>query len=185
MEIFSCRILRSSAGETSVTLWSSMSTRPALGVSRPLSIRMRVDLPEPDRPMTTKVSPGLTSKVASMTAAVPSDLTSSRGAPSRRRRTASWDRRPNTLYTLSARNELTLTSQRFGWGPPRTARRPLTSAAPIGGHRKLGGWGAANNNATSYGAWRAPDPADAPVLCANMGRYQPGDLRLYLLHNRY
>ncbi|GAA4946097.1 hypothetical protein GCM10023238_10560 [Streptomyces heliomycini] len=30
------------------------------GSSRPFSIRSRVDLPEPDRPMTTKISPGST-----------------------------------------------------------------------------------------------------------------------------
>ena len=38
--------------------------------SSPFSIRISVDLPEPDRPMTTKISPSSTSKDASMTAAV-------------------------------------------------------------------------------------------------------------------
>ena len=40
-------------------------------------MRIRVDLPEPDRPMTTKISPGRTSNEASMTAGVPSFDTSS------------------------------------------------------------------------------------------------------------
>lgn len=73
------------------------TTWPDVGFHRPLSIRMSVDLPEPERPMTTKISPRRTSKDASMTAAVPSDLTSSRDAPCSRRRMASTGRRPKTL----------------------------------------------------------------------------------------
>ena len=34
---------------------------PALGSIRRISVRTRVDLPEPDRPMTTNTSPGWTS----------------------------------------------------------------------------------------------------------------------------
>src|SRR5690606_28297315 len=124
------------------------------GVSRPLSIRMRVDLPEPDRPMTTKVSPGCTSKEASMTAAVPMGLTSSRLAPARSRLTASWDRRPKTLYTFSARSALTLTSLRLGLVAMQAAPRPLTIAAPDGGHRKLG-W--MEERPTTMSSKRAPD----------------------------
>ncbi|GMA36790.1 hypothetical protein GCM10025876_29940 [Demequina litorisediminis] len=46
-------------------------------------MRMRVDLPEPDRPMTTKISPFLTSNEASMTAAV-APSSAAREKPSRR-----------------------------------------------------------------------------------------------------
>ena len=47
-----------------------MVTDPADGSTSPLSMRMSVDLPEPESPMTTKISPRLTSKDESMTAAV-------------------------------------------------------------------------------------------------------------------
>ncbi len=61
-------------------------------------MRSKVDLPDPDRPMTTKISPGSTVNEASITAAVvPSARSSSRSAPSRSRSTASPGRLPNTL----------------------------------------------------------------------------------------
>ena len=41
---------------------------PAVGSISRVSIRTSVDLPEPDRPITTKTSPGATSKETSLTA---------------------------------------------------------------------------------------------------------------------
>jgi hypothetical protein len=79
-----------------------MVTVPLVAGSNPLSMRMRVDLPEPDRPMTTKISPVRTEKLASMTAAVPMGVTSSRVAPCSSRVTTSAALRPNALYTCSA-----------------------------------------------------------------------------------
>lgn len=66
-------------------------------------MRIRVDLPEPDRPMTTKFSPGSTVKLASITAAVsPSSRSSARSRPLRRASTPREGRRPKTLYRPSA-----------------------------------------------------------------------------------
>ena len=65
-------------------------------------MRMIVDLPEPDRPMMTKISPRSTVKLASMTAAVPASATSWRDAPARNRATASFGLRPKTLCRLVA-----------------------------------------------------------------------------------
>ncbi|CAM5640202.1 hypothetical protein SVIOM342S_08497 [Streptomyces violaceorubidus] len=48
----------------------SMAMDPAVGSMRRVRQRTRVDLPEPDRPMTTKTSPLRTSKETSATAAV-------------------------------------------------------------------------------------------------------------------
>ena len=71
---------------------------PAVMGSRPLTMRMRVDLPEPDRPMTTKISPLSTSKEVSMTAAVcPDFLSWSRVLPALSFLTPSDGRRPKTL----------------------------------------------------------------------------------------
>ncbi len=74
----SARICLASAWARSVP---PSSTCPDVGFHSPLSMRMSVDLPEPERPMTTKISPCFTSNDASITAAVPSGLTSSRLAP--------------------------------------------------------------------------------------------------------
>src|SRR5699024_11799800 len=72
---------------------------PAVAGSRPLTMRMRVDLPDPDRPMTTNISPDSTLKEASITAAVvPSSRSWSRVARLRRRSTARLGFRPNTWY---------------------------------------------------------------------------------------
>lgn len=48
----------------------SMESDPAVGSISRVMQRTRVDLPEPDRPMTTNTSPLRTSKVTSRTAAV-------------------------------------------------------------------------------------------------------------------
>ena len=50
--------------------WPSMTTCPEVAGISPVRQRTRVDLPEPDSPMTTKTSPGATSKLTSRTAAV-------------------------------------------------------------------------------------------------------------------
>ena len=79
MEIFSERTLRSSLSLSEVRSWPSNRTVPAVGSSSPLSVRSRVDLPDPDRPMTTNIWPSSTSIDASITAAVvPSARRSSR-----------------------------------------------------------------------------------------------------------
>src|SRR5699024_11829621 len=96
------------------------SIEPAVGVHRPLSIRISVDFPEPDSPMTTKISPSSTSKLASITAAVPYSLTSSAVAPERNLGRASAARRPNTLYAfltvIAAMILQSLGSAVAGWG---------------------------------------------------------------------
>ena len=71
-------MLRSCAAEAVVTLRPLIVTSPAVGASSPLSMRMMVDLPDPDSPMITKISPRLTVKLASTTAAVPASATSAR-----------------------------------------------------------------------------------------------------------
>ena len=48
--------------------WPSSSTWPAVGSISRVRHRTRVDLPEPDRPMTTNTSPRATSKLMSRTA---------------------------------------------------------------------------------------------------------------------
>jgi hypothetical protein len=96
----------------------------AVGSRRPLSMRSRVDLPEPDRPMTTKIWPGSTVKEASITAAVvPSARSPSRSAPSRSLSTASSGRLPKTLYSCSASSlDDTRASRLFDhWGRRRDA----------------------------------------------------------------
>src|SRR5699024_9580584 len=94
-----CRRAEESAFEMSVP---RTSTVPAVGAHSPLSVRIRVDLPEPDRPMTTKISPSSTSKLASMTAAIPILVRSFRSAPSSSRLITSFGRLPRTLYTFDA-----------------------------------------------------------------------------------
>ena len=51
-----------------VTSRPSISMRPAVGSIRRMSVRTSVDLPEPDRPITTKTSPGQTWNLTSRTA---------------------------------------------------------------------------------------------------------------------
>ncbi|MNT12176.1 hypothetical protein D3C72_1470960 [compost metagenome] len=52
----------------------SIRMRPAVGSIKRFSMRTRVDLPEPDRPMMTKISPASMVKVASKTPMVQSVL---------------------------------------------------------------------------------------------------------------
>ncbi|CAM5245788.1 hypothetical protein STENM327S_08475 [Streptomyces tendae] len=110
MLIFLERTSRNSRSLSSVRSWPPKRTCPAVGSDRPLSMRSSVDLPDPDSPMTTKISPGSTVKDASMTAAVvPSARSSSRTSPWSLR-TSSWRSRstawscflPKTLYRFSA-----------------------------------------------------------------------------------
>src|SRR5690625_1468247 len=64
---------------------------------------MRVDLPEPDSPITTNISPGSTLKLASMTAAVsPLSRSSSLVCPCWSASPPRWGRRPKILYRPSA-----------------------------------------------------------------------------------
>jgi hypothetical protein len=70
---------------------------PAVASCSPLSMRMIVDLPDPERPMMTKISPGATVKLASMTAAVPASATCVRLSPAARRRAACLGFFPKTL----------------------------------------------------------------------------------------
>src|SRR4051812_37973864 len=63
------RSCRSSSRLAAVTSRPSISTRPAVGSIRRISVRTSVDLPDPERPMTTKTSPGYTSNETSRTAA--------------------------------------------------------------------------------------------------------------------
>src|SRR4051812_37710339 len=49
--------------------WPRMDNCPAVGSINRVRQRTRVDLPEPDRPITTNTSPGATSKLMSQTAA--------------------------------------------------------------------------------------------------------------------
>ncbi|VXB92825.1 hypothetical protein PSCLAVI8L_210023 [Pseudoclavibacter sp. 8L] len=97
METWFCRTLRTSAASAVARSVPWITMLPAVGSSRPLRVRMRVDLPEPERPMTTKISPCLTSKVASMTAAVTPAPSSDLGVPELSRFAASLGLRPKTL----------------------------------------------------------------------------------------
>ena len=78
---------------------------PALGSIRRISVRTSVDLPEPERPMTTKTSPGWISIDTSRTATTqPVFWRSSRGGSSQSGVPMSlspWG--PNTFHTPSAR----------------------------------------------------------------------------------
>lgn len=104
MLIFLERTPRSSRSLSSVRSWPPKRTCPAVGSDRPLSMRSSVDLPDPDSPMTTKISPGSTVKDASMTAAVvPSARSSSRASSPWRSRSTAWSGfLPKTLYRFSA-----------------------------------------------------------------------------------
>src|SRR5699024_5062147 len=126
--MFFLRVARNSAALILVRSLPPTSIEPAVGVHRPLSIRISVDFPEPDSPMTTKISPSSTSKLASITAAVPYSLTSSAVAPERNLGRASAARRPNTLYAfltvIAAMILQSLGSAVAGWGG-RKARRKI------------------------------------------------------------
>ena len=56
-------------GLAPVTVWPATSIMPAVGSISRISVRTRVDLPDPERPMTTNTSPGQTSRETSATAA--------------------------------------------------------------------------------------------------------------------
>ena len=66
------RMRRSSAGSAAVTSVPSQRIVPSVGSIRRLMQRSRVDLPEPDRPMITRNSPGSTVKLTWRSATVPS-----------------------------------------------------------------------------------------------------------------
>ena len=89
-----------------VTSWSPILTVPAVGSISRISVRTSVDLPEPERPMTTKTSPGQTSMLTSRTAATQPVFSRS----SARGRSASGVPMtlsafgPNTFQTPSARS---------------------------------------------------------------------------------
>src|SRR5919202_4080780 len=106
MLIFSLRTVRSCASSSPRRSRPSTSTVPALGSMSRLSSRTRVDLPDPDRPMTTNSSPRSTSKPTSWTASVlpVRRWISSRPTPSPARRNASRSRAPKTLVSPVARS---------------------------------------------------------------------------------
>src|SRR5262245_37129542 len=72
MEIRFCRSRRSVSASQLATSTSSepscTRTRPRVTLLRPLTQRRSDDLPEPDRPMSTRISPSLTKSEASWTA---------------------------------------------------------------------------------------------------------------------
>jgi hypothetical protein len=64
------RSSRSAAASAAITSAPVMRIAPAVGSISRISVRTSVDLPEPDRPMTTNTSPGQTSSETSRTAIV-------------------------------------------------------------------------------------------------------------------
>ena len=62
---------RSFASERWETCWPSTVTVPDVGFSSPLIMRIRVDLPAPEKPMTPKTSPRFTASETSSTAFTP------------------------------------------------------------------------------------------------------------------
>ena len=91
----------------SETTLPATSTVPSDGDHSPLIILMRVDFPDPDSPMTTKVSPLATSKLTSMTAAVPREASSSRDSPALSLSITCRSFLPKTLYRWDARTKST------------------------------------------------------------------------------
>ena len=93
------RSARSALASICAMSWPSNSTWPAVGSIRRLSSRTSVDLPEPDRPMTTKISPSCTAKLASLTPSVwpVRSKMAALSRPSRTRCIASCGRSPKTL----------------------------------------------------------------------------------------
>ncbi len=67
METCLRRRSRSSLSEALVTSWSLIETLPWVGSISRVRQRTRVDLPEPESPITTNTSPGATSKETSRT----------------------------------------------------------------------------------------------------------------------
>ena len=61
--------MRSSAALAAVTSCPAISIVPAVGSISRISVRTSVDLPDPERPITTNTSPGQTSNETSRTAA--------------------------------------------------------------------------------------------------------------------
>ncbi len=130
---------RRAFGDRAVRSPPSNSTLPEVGSARPFSRRSSVDLPDPDRPMTTKSSPGSTAKEASITAAVvPSARSSSRSAPSLTRRTPSLALRPKTLNTCSATSFDTCTSSRTAIRTGREAGPSEPRPRPFRNRRRGG-----------------------------------------------
>ena len=82
-----------------------MNTAPAVGSMRRLRQRTRVDLPDPDKPMTMKISPSSMSKPASETATTlpVSRSISSFDAPPPSMSSAAPGESPNTFDKRSAR----------------------------------------------------------------------------------
>ena len=67
MLIFLRRTWRSSRSEMAAMSSPSISTWPRVGSISRLKRRTRVDLPEPERPITTKISPSLMARLTSWT----------------------------------------------------------------------------------------------------------------------
>src|SRR5918911_4792804 len=99
---------------------------PAVGSISRLMQRNKVDLPLPESPMTTKISPLFTSKLASKTPIVAPVSCSSSALllPARRRSSASSARRPKTFETCSTRMIASLSSM----APSQVIVTPLARA---------------------------------------------------------
>ena len=157
--------------------WSASSTSaprnricPAVGSISRVRQRMSVDLPEPERPMTTNTSPGATSKLTSRTAAThPVARVSS--APSRavysRDAATSRARGPNTFHRL--RTEITGSSARVP-----SATRPFVAAAGRTGDGMLTGGPAdldvaalTGSDGSTSSRWRSASGADDRVVKAD------------------
>lgn len=93
----------SSERGTAATSRPSISTLPAVGSTRRLIKRISVDLPEPERPMSTKISPSLTSKETLCTPTIcpVRAKTSSFVAPPASMSIACLGLLPNTLHSPS------------------------------------------------------------------------------------
>ena len=97
------RSLRSSASVFSMTFSPWMRISPALGSSRRLMWRTRVDLPLPDSPITQKISPSATLKFASATPTTQSNFSSTSDLlrlPARTALSASSARSPKIFQTF-------------------------------------------------------------------------------------
>jgi hypothetical protein len=99
------QLVRSAA----ITSWPTISIFPAVGSMRRMSVRTRVDLPEPESPMTTKTSPGHTSSDTSLTATTQPVFSrcSARG------RSASGD--PTSLSPFGPKTFQTPSARIAGW----------------------------------------------------------------------
>ena len=127
------RSWRSSSRPAAITSCPAMSIAPAVGSISRIRVRTSVDLPEPERPITTKTSPGQTLIDTSRTAATQpvfsrSSLrdSSASGVPRTR-----WALLPKIFHTPSARmSGSPLRSTRSPFEPGATAP-PLIAAALI------------------------------------------------------